>query len=152
MCGIRVHTVRIGALGAQIETDAAPPLTEAICAFAGPAAGFLAVMLKEKLPYVALAAVIQSAYNMIPVYPLDGGRLILSLLSCIFPMRLAMRISHWLSFCVISVFMVCGMWIAFRYKLGILPILFPAMPILLTIRKNSLHWKQKNSTIRERQF
>lgn len=40
----------------------------------GPIFGLLPVLLWEKCPRLAFCATLLSAWNMLPIYPLDGGR------------------------------------------------------------------------------
>lgn len=47
---------------------------EAVCALAGPLGSFVLVSLGKYWPELALMALGQGIFNLIPVYPLDGGR------------------------------------------------------------------------------
>lgn len=47
---------------------------EMICALAGPFAGLSLLFLGQLLPRTAFCALFHSAMNLLPVYPLDGGR------------------------------------------------------------------------------
>ena len=150
--GIKIHAVRIGILGAKIETEPISPAVEAICAVCGPVAGLLTILLREALPYIAVSALVQSAYNLLPVFPLDGGRAMNALLNLCLPSACAAKISRCISIFMIVITFVCGIYISVKCDLGFLPILFPGIPLIFTVRKNSLHCGQKNSTIRERLF
>ena len=48
---------------------------ELLSALAGPAGGFMLFALHPVLPRLATAGLVQSVYNLLPVYPLDGGRI-----------------------------------------------------------------------------
>lgn len=68
ICAIRLH-----AFGARIE---APPMEygrAALCAIAGPAAGALTLLAWRWYPELALAGLVQTLFNLLPIYPLDGG-------------------------------------------------------------------------------
>ena len=69
MTGIRLHSC-----GARIEAATMDPGRTAICALAGPAAGAVCILAWRWFPELALAALVQTVFNLIPVYPLDGGR------------------------------------------------------------------------------
>lgn len=148
--GVKIYSVHIGVFGTRIETAAIHPSVEAICALTGPIFGLLTLFFKEHIPYVSLAAFLQSMYNLLPVFPLDGGRALQSLLYCFLKKKAVMKITCWLSVFTFIFVVVCGVWATCNYQLGVLPVIFPAMPMLLTVYKNSLHCKQKNSTIRKR--
>ncbi len=74
LLGGRVLGVRLHSCGARIEAAPMDPGPAAICALAGPAAGAMCILAWRWFPELALAAVVQTIFNLIPVYPLDGGR------------------------------------------------------------------------------
>ena len=51
---------------------------------AGPAGGFMLLLLKRAFPALAICGFLQSAFNLIPVYPLDGGSVLYALFTLIF--------------------------------------------------------------------
>ncbi len=74
VAGERVRMLELGAFGARIETGPLEPETELVCALAGPLAGALVCLGWRLWPEAALAAAIQTAFNLLPLLPLDGGR------------------------------------------------------------------------------
>ena len=58
--------------GVRIETDPMGPGQRALCAFAGPMAGFLTVLAWRRFPELAAAGVVQTLFNLLPIPPLDG--------------------------------------------------------------------------------
>lgn len=74
ICRIDVYSVSIGLSGAKMQTQTMPWFVEAICALSGPLGGLSLLLLGKWFPYLTLFGFIQSAYNLLPVYPLDGGR------------------------------------------------------------------------------
>ena len=72
--GVRGYGIHIGAFGARIQTEALYGKTGILCTLAGPAAGGMLLLFFRWLPRTAVCGVVQSLYNLIPVYPLDGGR------------------------------------------------------------------------------
>ena len=79
-----VH-LRIGASGAAIETGMMSSVQEFFSAAAGPAFSFLLLLFRYLFPKLAIAGLIQGAFNLIPIYPMDGGRLLHTVLSRFFP-------------------------------------------------------------------
>ena len=72
--------IRIGCTGAKIHTSFSEPWRELVCAAAGPAAGLLLLLAARRFPRIAVCGLAQSVYNLLPVYPLDGGRMFHSVL------------------------------------------------------------------------
>ena len=79
LTGGRVLGIRLHAGGARIETAPMEPGNAALCALAGPALGALTVLAWRWFPELALAGLVQTAFNLLPVPPLDGWQL----LSCL---------------------------------------------------------------------
>ena len=79
LSGHEILKMDIGWQGARIMTD---PLgrSEWYCALAGPVAGIFLLLLIHIFPRLSICALIQSAYNLFPIYPLDGGRVLKGLL------------------------------------------------------------------------
>ena len=87
LCDARIHRFQIGIGGAVIEATPLPPLQEFFCAMAGPVGSFLCLLLIRPFPLFALCGFLQGIYNLLPVYPMDGGRMLLCGLLLINPGR-----------------------------------------------------------------
>ena len=72
--GGRVLSIRLRSFGVRIEAAPMPPGRAAFCALAGPAAGALTIFARNSFSELALAGLVQTVFNLLPVYPLDGGR------------------------------------------------------------------------------
>lgn len=77
--GGQVRRIRLHPGGAGIDTAPMEPGQEAICAMAGPVFGALTILWWRTFPELALAGLVQTVFNLLPVYPLDGGRVLRNL-------------------------------------------------------------------------
>ena len=83
----RIFAFRLGIQGIQMETDYLPPARELIAAIAGPLGSASLIALAPWFPRTAICGFIHFVYNMIPLYPLDGGRIMKNGLKLIFEER-----------------------------------------------------------------
>lgn len=74
--GIRVRRMDICFGGAKIQTEYLEPEQELVCAMAGPVAGILLCLFWRWFPRMAFCAIVQSGFNLLPIYPMDGGRVL----------------------------------------------------------------------------
>lgn len=72
LSGGKVQKIRIHASGAVIHAAPMERHYGALCALAGPAAGALSILAWRWFPEFALAGAVQTAFNLLPIPPLDG--------------------------------------------------------------------------------
>ena len=77
--------LRIGPGGMKMEIPQLGYAQELLCAMAGPVGGMFLLFLGKWYPELALCALAQSCYNLIPVYPLDGGRILKCFVNIVVP-------------------------------------------------------------------
>ena len=98
LSGAEVRRLRFGAAGAVIDLDGSlSRRQEMAIAAAGPVAGllFACICVFADTPYfryVSLVSLLASAFNLLPVYPMDGGRVAYLAMCGVMPEDMAERI------------------------------------------------------------
>lgn len=112
VCRVKVFSLTVGLSGAVMETEPMSMKEEIICALAGPAGGLLLLLVVKQMPYVSLFGAVQSFYNLLPVYPLDGGRVLQCITRQYFDQRAAQicLVVRW----VVNIFAICALIFWFR--------------------------------------
>ena len=120
----------LGAGGAKIETEALTLRQEALSAAAGPLVNLLSGALTLRcVPAFSAVSLGLAAVNLLPLYPLDGGRILrAALLSRLPPERTEriLRLAVWLT---CSTLMVGACWLTVWRQAGLWPI-FAALVLL----------------------
>lgn len=122
LVGNRILGIRIGLGGTVIETDVAGNVQELLCAMAGPAGSLLLLTLCHSFPELALCGGVQGLFNLLPVYPLDGGRALLCFLRMVFPKNAA-RIGKIAGRAVLTLLASLALYGVLRLSLGISPVI-----------------------------
>lgn len=103
LCGGQVLSISLQPWGAMMETTPLTPIQEAFCALAGPVGSFLTLLMAEFFPEAALCGLFQGAYNLLPIYPLDGGRIS----RCVLPQPLYRSLEA----SALTFFTGCSIWL-----------------------------------------
>lgn len=122
LCHGYVVGLRVGEGGATMETLPMDRGKEVICALAGPLGGLLLLLFARYIPRTAICALVQSAYNLLPLFPLDGGRALRGVLSILLPPKHAQRACAIVESVVRGVLLAMGLCGTFLWHLGFLPL------------------------------
>lgn len=124
LCGRQILSVRAEGWGAVLLTETMPPGQELACALAGPLFSLLLLPLGRFFPVLALFALAQCAYNLLPIYPMDGGRALYCALQLGLSQETAWETARLLGIAAGSILAALGVFGAIFLHYGILPAVF----------------------------
>lgn len=96
----QIQEIRFDLFGALIRSEPLSQQQEIFCALAGPAVNLAAVLIFRERPEVYAIHGALFLFNMLPIYPLDGGRALFCGLDAFLPFERAQRMIHCISLVV----------------------------------------------------
>lgn len=85
LMGGTVRRIHISATGCRIDTGEMGNIKSILCMLAGPAGSLALFVLGRRFSRIAVCGLIQGSYNLLPIMPLDGGRVFLRILDMVCP-------------------------------------------------------------------
>ncbi len=141
LCQIPALGVSLRLSGAMIRCGFCGYWQEAACAAAGPAAslalGFAVIRIAPQLAAVSL---LLGMGNLLPVYPLDGGRILRAVLMKKLDEGLAASVLTRVTFVTCCVLMACACWLTAELQMGLWPV-FAALVVLC--RVGTVRWSDR---------
>ncbi len=122
-CGGEVHSLELEPTGANMQCSTMTTGKALFCVLFGPIGGLLPIFADSVFPQLALCSFLLSAYNLLPILPLDGGRALNILLGdgklfsvvqwtvLIFLTIILVFIAYWLQFILLPLIMICSLWL-----------------------------------------
>lgn len=92
LCGGSISSIRLRVGGAVIAAQIPGKKRELLCIAAGPAGSLLLYGLRFCAPKLAICALVQGLFNLVPVCSLDGGRILKLLLELWAPEKADIRL------------------------------------------------------------
>lgn len=144
LLGGSLQHMEVGVRCASIHSGPMSPLHSVICSAAGPVGSLLLLILFRPFPRIAICGFIQGFFNLLPLFPLDGGRMVLCILNMIFSEKHAFHLYHILEIITLFLLSILCMWLSFSLKVGITPFF---IFLFLLLHKNSLQTGKSQGTI-----
>lgn len=118
---IPILHIRIGAFGTVIETPQMVWVQELLCAIAGPSVNLIVFfVLRSYCLYAAVISLMLCLYNMLPIFPLDGGRALRALCAGLLPFQAAIWTEAIVS--ALTLGLIALLCVVLRFELGFLPL------------------------------
>lgn len=120
--GGRITGISIGIGAAIIQTHIPGTGRELICALAGPLGSILLLFVGRYFPRLALCALVQGLFNLLPIYPMDGGRILWCVTALIHPEGASgiCNVIADITILLMILFGICGL---VQFSFGPLPLL-----------------------------
>lgn len=128
---VRIHKLRLGLTGAVLYT---PPLAygrELLAAAAGPAVNAVCTLaFLHAWPRFALVNLLLLFYNLLPLYPLDGGRILRAALHLLLPDNAAVLVEKILAAVVLAAITAAACCLTCVWHAGLWPVILCALLLL----------------------
>lgn len=119
--GNRVPELSVTLRGAVMQTTPLSDRDELLCALAGPLGSLLLFFCYPWIPRIAICAGVQAVFNLLPLYPLDGGRIFRILVHRFFPVH-AGSVCQWTEWIWMAILFLSGLYFSVSFHLGSGPI------------------------------
>ena len=118
--------MKVGPFGAQMELPSIPYGAELAACLAGPAGSLALLLLAGRFPRLALCGLIHGLFNLLPVYPLDGGRAVYCFCGTFLPLERMLMICRAVGVGTLVCLTVGIIWAGIPLGLAVVPVILMA--------------------------
>lgn len=119
--GVVPSGFRLGMAGAELEIPELSYQQEFVCALAGPTVSFSLLLLRRWFPQLSVCGFVHGGFNLLPIYPLDGGRMLRAIAAPLLSPGGADKLLTWVKYGVLGllvlVFAILHWWEPVAYLL-----------------------------------
>ena len=149
LLGGSIESISIGSRGIVMKTQPMSGIREIVCAMAGPIGSICLLLFVRWLPRTAVCGLFHGLYNMIPLLPMDGGRVLRGILFGLLTPPKAEKLFMWIQRAMILLIGVCCMVLI--SKAGAFAVILGILLLRNARRENPLakipFWRYNRSTI-----
>ncbi len=146
MFRIPITRIAVCGNGVIMETGFMTNQQELFSVLAGPLGGLSLIILARWLPYTAICGFIQAIYNLLPIYPMDGGRVLRCLCLWLFPESYALRIHNAMENGILWFIVGIGVYLTVVRNFGLLPLAF-ALFLLIRGKRIKISCKRSGQRV-----
>lgn len=135
LMGGQIWEIRIGVGGAVIVTDILSQGKEFACAIAGPTGSLLLLLFCRWIPRTALCAAAQALFNLLPLFPLDGGRMLRCAAELLLPGKWAGNFCRFTERFTILGILVIALIATFWFHFGLFPLILASVLLMKAVSR-----------------
>lgn len=134
LCGGKLWRVKVGITGTIMDTEPLPPKKELLCTLAGPVGSLALIFLIRSMPLLAVCGFVQGVFNLFPMFPMDGGRIVRCAMMLLVPKR-GEKIAKWIESGFVIVLIAACFYAFIYYNLGILAWVFLTILLYRVVKR-----------------